>query len=99
MSLTIKFFRTFQILLSADIITLYVIKNKGIAQIFNISADCYMISCCLIRCQQLTDLVWRSKVADVIHEEFAQSLQDQRIRQRIFPYRRSHHNTGSIPEN
>ena len=48
---------------------LYIIKYESIAQILNVLADGYMIGWSLICCQQLTDLIRRSQVADIIHYE------------------------------
>ena len=39
----IKFIQRFQILLSPDIISLNIIKDEGIAQIFNVLSNCHMI--------------------------------------------------------
>ena len=51
-----------------------------------------MICWGVVRCQQLTDLIGRGQVADIIHKELTQTLQNQSIRQRIFLYKISCHN-------
>jgi len=40
----------------------------------NVLANGYMIGWGLICCQQLTDLIRRSQIADIIHKELAQTL-------------------------
>ena len=63
---------------------------KRQAQILNVLADGYMIGWSLICCQQLTDLIRRSQVADIIHKELTQTLQNQSVRQSIFPVSYAH---------
>ena len=83
----IKFLCTFQILLSADIVALDIIKDESIAQIPDISANRYVIGRCLIFRQDLTDLIGRSQITDIVHKELAQLLQNQCVRQSIFLYK------------
>ena len=79
----IELFRAFQIFLATDVVPLNVIENKGVAQILDISAHGNMAGGNIICFQQLADLVGRSQVADIVHEELAESLKHQCIRQRI----------------
>ena len=76
----IEFLGAFQILLATNIISLNIIENKSVAQIFDIFAHRYVTCRYIIRIQKLTDLVRRSQIADIVHQELAQSLQNGCIR-------------------
>lgn len=82
----IEFFGIFQIFFSANIIALDVIENKGAAQIFDfdIFPDGDVIRRNAVCRQKPTDPVRRGQIADVIHQEFTQMLQDRCIRQSVF---------------
>ena len=67
----IKFFRVRKILFSSNIVAFNIVKYKSIAQIFNIFTDSYMICRSIIRRQQLTDLIGRRQIADIVHEKLA----------------------------
>lgn len=76
----IELLGVFKVFLSTNIIMLTIIKDKGIAQILDISANFDMIHWYFICCQQLTAFIRKSQVTYIIHQEFSQVLQNQFFR-------------------
>ena len=66
----IELLGAFQIFLPSNVITFNIIKHESIAQIFNVFANGYMIGSYFIRSQQTTHFIWRSQIADIIHQKF-----------------------------
>ena len=80
----IELFGAFKILLATNIVSFHIIEHKGVAQILDILADGYVVGRGIVCRQQLTNLVGRSQIADIVHQELTQPLQYQSIGQSVF---------------